>query len=338
VALIILSLSSFTIAALLTYALIHRRWALAHPNARSLHSAPIPATGGLAIMAALIIVGGWWLMTHALMGVFWPLLLALALVAGISLLDDYRHQPAWLRLLCQISAAAALVWFGDFWPSQLTMPRGCIIDWPDSVGMIFGFFFILWFINLYNFMDGMDGFAGGMAVIGFGTFAVMGWELPLFATLNLIIAAAALGFLVFNFPPAKIFMGDVGATSLGLLAAVFSLWADRAGVFPLWLGILVFSPFIVDASATLLRRLLKREKIWQAHKSHAYQRLVQQGWGHKKTVLYAYVLMLACSASALLAMHTSSLITAFIAIAWVVIYAVLLEWIPDINAHDRTTA
>ena len=95
-------------------------------------------------------------------------------------------------------------------------------------------------------------------------------------------------------------MGDVGSSTLGLLAAAFSLWGARDGVFPFWVAILVFSPFIADASVTLVRRLLRGEKIWQAHKTHYYQKLVQAGWGHRKTVLVEYAIMIGCGITALL--------------------------------------
>ena len=161
--------------------------------------------------------------------------------------------------------------------------------------------FVVWMVNLYNFMDGMDGFAGGMAVIGFATLALMG-ELAgssdyCFAALLVCMASA--GFLPFNFPPARLFMGDLGSGSLGLLVALLLLWADRAGLFPLWIGVLVFSPFIVDATWTVMRRISQGQKPWEAHREHFYQRLVRLGWGHKRTVLYSYILMLKCSLLAL---------------------------------------
>ena len=147
--------------------------------------------------------------------------------------------------------------------------------------------------NLYNFMDGSDGLAGGMTTLGFGTYGAMAFlnADPLFATASLSIAAAAIGFLCFNFPPARIFMGDGGAIPLGYLAAVFGIIGWQRGDWPVWFGIVVFLPFIVDASCTLLKRLLRGANPWQAHREHYYQRLVQSGWGHRKTALAGYGLM-----------------------------------------------
>jgi UDP-N-acetylmuramyl pentapeptide phosphotransferase/UDP-N-acetylglucosamine-1-phosphate transferase len=130
--------------------------------------------------------------------------------------------------------------------------------------------------NLYNFMDGMDGFAGGMTLIGGLTLALLtatgnAWTI---SVLSSLLAGAAAGFLVHNFPPARIFMGDVGS---------------------LWVPLIVFSPFVVDATATLLRRALAGEKVWQAHRVHYYQRVVLLGWGHRRTVMVEYGLMVLCA-------------------------------------------
>jgi UDP-GlcNAc:undecaprenyl-phosphate GlcNAc-1-phosphate transferase len=160
---------------------------------------------------------------------------------------------------------------------------------------------VAWMINLYNFMDGTDGLAGGMAVIGFlsyGTAALAGGDFS-FAAINLSIAAAALGFLLFNFPPARIFMGDGGSIPLGCLAAAFNLGGWQRGDWPWWFGVVIFSPFILDASLTLAKRLLRGARVWEAHREHYYQRLAQRGWGHRKTALAEYALMATCSALAI---------------------------------------
>jgi UDP-N-acetylmuramyl pentapeptide phosphotransferase/UDP-N-acetylglucosamine-1-phosphate transferase len=187
-------------------------------------------------------------------------------------------------------------------------------------------------------MDGMDGLAGGMTVVGFGTFAILAWQTDdfLFASLSLIIAASAAGFLVFNIPPAKIFMGDTGSSTLGFLVAAFSLWATRNKIFPIWVTVLIFSPFIVDATVTLLRRLLRHEKIWKAHKSHYYQRLVRLGGGHRRTLLWEYVLMVACAASAFYAKQLSIQGQQLLIISWFVIYVLILLYIPRLEiAKER---
>jgi UDP-N-acetylmuramyl pentapeptide phosphotransferase/UDP-N-acetylglucosamine-1-phosphate transferase len=155
---------------------------------------------------------------------------------------------------------------------------------------------IVWMTNLYNFMDGMDGLAGGMAIFGFGSLAITAWLAgngPV-AFVTVSIAAAAGAFLWFNFHPARIFLGDAGSTVFGFLAAGLSLIGWQDGIWSLWFPVLVFSPFIVDATVTLLKRAFQGEPFWQPHRTHFYQRLVLSGWGHRKTVLAEYGLMLVC--------------------------------------------
>jgi len=257
------------------------------PNERSLHARPTPRTGGLAILLAM--VAGVWMLFRESGLPSWCVFPALAalIVAMVSLLDDLIGLSPVLRLPVHLMAAALVV-FGS----------GDISPWLTIAGMLA----LTWMLNLYNFMDGMDGFAGGMSVIGFSFLGLAGWhagDLP-FMSIALCIAAASAGFLLFNFPPARIFMGDVGSATLGLLAGALSWQGWHAGLFPLWFPVLVFSPFIVDATVTLIRRGIRAEKLWQAHREHYYQRLALAGWGHRRTVLLEYLLMLGVGISAML--------------------------------------
>jgi UDP-N-acetylmuramyl pentapeptide phosphotransferase/UDP-N-acetylglucosamine-1-phosphate transferase len=140
----------------------------------------------------------------------------------------------------------------------------------------------------------------------------------------LSVVAANLGFLLFNFPPARIFMGDAGSPVLGYLAAAFMLQAEHTRLFPLWIGVLIFSPFIVDATYTLLRRLLARRKIWQAHREHIYQRLVQSGWSHRRTVLWSYMLMLAAALTAIMALELNPRVQWVILSGWMLAYLAII--------------
>ena len=130
-------------------------------------------------------------------------------------------------------------------------------------------------------------------------------------------------------------MGDTGSSLLGLLAGGLSMWGAREGVFPFWVALLVFSPFIVDATVTLLRRLGRGERVWQAHKSHYYQRLVQSGWGHRKTVLYEYVLMLACGLSALLAQQLNLQGQVALILFWCLVYRPADDRCSPYGAEDK---
>jgi UDP-N-acetylmuramyl pentapeptide phosphotransferase/UDP-N-acetylglucosamine-1-phosphate transferase len=155
--------------------------------------------------------------------------------------------------------------------------------------------------NLYNFMDGSDGLAGGMALFGFafyGIAALMTHNATL-ATLNFIISAAAMGFLYYNYPPAKVFMGDAGSIPLGFLAAAMGLLGWLQGCWGIWFPFLVFSPFVVDASLTLAKRTLRGAKITEAHREHYYQRAIQIGLGHRNIALIEYLLMIGTGLSAL---------------------------------------
>lgn len=312
-----------------------RLYVLDHPNERSLHTNPTPRTGGVAILAGVLVgtavygfVRG--LHVHAA----WLVLVATA-IAVLSFVDDRRGLSVGVRLLGHVACIGLLV-AGGFYLPQFAWPETTWL-WPQWLAVPFAVVYLVWMVNLYNFMDGMDGFAGGMGVIGFGTLALLGGlagNLP-FLALNLVVASAIGGFLVFNFPPARIFMGDTGSAALGLLAGGVSLWGARAELFPFWVALLVFSPFIVDATVTLLRRLLRGERVWQAHRTHYYQRLVQLGWGHRKTVLYEYTLMLACSLSALLAVRLNAVGQWALIGLWCVIYAGLMT---GVSRLERVSA
>jgi len=280
------------------------------PNERSLHTHPMPRSGGIAILLAIIAGWGWLLATSDMPAPLPWIIAAATAVAVVSLLDDLYEVSARMRLPVHMLAAILILLGG------IALPWG----W---VGWIISLLGIVWMINLYNFMDGMDGFAGGMTTAGFAILGIAGWwgGEQTYALYCWTVAASSLGFLLFNFPPARIFMGDVGSATLGLLVAGFSLWGMHNSLFPLWFPLLVFSPFAVDATVTLIRRILCKEKVWKAHRTHYYQRLVQAGWGHKKTVLAEYALMLGAGSSALLLLHSVWWLAGLI--GWAVVYILL---------------
>ena len=283
------SLIAFFIAALTVGWLARGRAAhiaLDNPNERSLHSTPVPRTGGIGLLLGISVA--WTVIGPHLPWPFWG---ALALLIGISLLDDLRGLSATVRFAAHLLAAALCA------PALLGDQSSLLLLVPVILA-------IGWMCNLYNFMDGSDGLAGGMAVSGFLTYAVAAWlsGSTEFALLNLAIAAAAAGFLLHNFHPARIFLGDAGAIPLGYLAAAFGIIGWRQGDWGWWFPPLVFSPFIVDASVTLVRRLLAGARVWEAHRDHYYQRLVQLGLGHRGTALAEYALMSLCAFAGLWAL------------------------------------
>ena len=268
-------LAAFVACWLLLSWLLRRRHVLPmdHPNARSLHETPTPRVGGLGIMAG-VAVASLWLADAALL----PVILGAFALAGVSLIDDVRGLPVRVRFLAHFVAAS-----------------GCLFALGLSGwALLAGTLAVVWMTNLYNFMDGSDGLAGGMAAIGFGTLALAAWlgDAPGLAAFCAVIAASALAFLRFNFPPARVFMGDAGSIPLGFLAATLGILGAWQNVWPWLFPLLVFSPFIVDASVTLARRALRGEKIWQAHRSHYYQRVVLLGATHRRLALAACALML----------------------------------------------
>jgi UDP-N-acetylmuramyl pentapeptide phosphotransferase/UDP-N-acetylglucosamine-1-phosphate transferase len=259
---------------------------LDHPNTRSLHEAPVPRTGGLGLLAGAALATG--IIAPGLPVALW---IACGVLLLVSFLEDLRGIPAAARFAVHVAVSALFA-------------AALLADEHGPVVIAIATLAIAWMANLYNFMDGSDGLAGGMAVFGFGFYGVAAWLAGStgFALVNLSIAAAAGAFLVFNFHPARIFMGDAGSVPLGFLAAALGLigWLQRD--WTAWFPVLVFSPFIVDASVTLVRRALRREKPWQAHRDHYYQRLVRLGWGHGRTALAEYAVMAACGIAALAAL------------------------------------
>jgi UDP-N-acetylmuramyl pentapeptide phosphotransferase/UDP-N-acetylglucosamine-1-phosphate transferase len=228
------------------------------------------------------------------------------MISLVSFVDDRRGLQIGVRFGVQLLAAAILVIGSDLILLSTAVPMLGVISWGWIAAPI-TILFLIWMANLYNFMDGMDGFAGGMTVIGCGLLGFLGWQAhhPVISVIATLQSVAAAGFLVHNFPPAKIFMGDVGSVSTGFLAAALMILGCRDGVFDLWVPIIVFSPFILDATVTLARRVLRHENVWEAHRDHYYQRLVLSGWGHRRTVLAEYGVMVLCGGCALLYQYAS---------------------------------
>ncbi len=222
----------------------------------------------------------------------------------VSAVDDRHGLPVAVRLPVHLLVAAATV----------VLLHGATSWWTLIVLVIL----VVWSINAFNFMDGSDGMAGGMAVIGFGCYAAQASLSgdPGVAVVCAAVAGAALGFLFFNFAPARLFMGDAGSVPLGFLAAGLGLLGWHASLWSGWFPFLVFSAFLVDASLTLARRLARGERVWQAHKEHLYQRMVTGGLGHTRTALAAYGVMAASAALALAAEQAPPAVGSALSVAW----------------------
>lgn len=253
-----------------------RRYALARsvidvPNARSSHTVPTPRGGGVAIVVTflLAIVGTMLAGTidnHSLVGLGG----GGALIAIIGFMDDHGHIPARWRLLGHFIAAAwMLIWMGG-------MPPLTLLGWHVDLGWLGGVLaavYLVWLLNLYNFMDGIDGIASVEAItvcLGAASLYSLSGMLS-HAVLPLLLAAAVAGFLFWNFPPAKIFMGDAGSGFLGIVLGGMSLQAAWISPDMFWCWLILLGVFIVDATYTLVRRLLRGDRVYEAHRSHAYQ-------------------------------------------------------------------
>ncbi|MBJ2348621.1 MULTISPECIES: MraY family glycosyltransferase [Pseudomonas] len=278
----------FAASSLMTWVL--RRYALARsiidiPNARSSHSVPTPRGGGVAIvfsfLAALpILAANESLSLHAM----WSMLGAGAVVAVLGFLDDHGHIAARWRLLGHFIASVwALYWLGGM--PVITMFNVEIdLAW---LGHVLAVLYLVWMLNLYNFMDGIDGIASVEAIcVCVGAcllYWLGGFESLIMAPLLLALAVA--GFLYWNFPPARIFMGDAGSGFLGIVLALLSLQAAWASPKLLWVWFILLGVFIVDATVTLIRRLLRGDKVYEAHRSHAYQFASRQFGRHLPVTL-----------------------------------------------------
>ena len=297
-------LASFAVAWLCVAAL--RRWAaqrlLDLPNARSSHTRPTPRGGGLVIV--LVILGG-------LLGAYFVAGMGdgrvlvcygtgALVIAAISWLDDLRGVANRLRFAVHFVGAALLV-AGGWWATGVTLPGGVVLPF-GLLGIPLTLFWVVGLTNAYNFMDGIDGLAGGQAAIAGGAWAVWGmltndpWSL----LLGTLLAGSSLGFLAHNWPPARIFMGDVGSAFLGYTVAALPLVAARRTPTALLAGVLIVWPFLWDAGFTFLRRWRRGENVWAAHRSHLYQRLVIAGWSHRRSTLLYLGLALTGAAAALL--------------------------------------
>jgi UDP-N-acetylmuramyl pentapeptide phosphotransferase/UDP-N-acetylglucosamine-1-phosphate transferase len=309
-------LLSFVISFFSISWLIKRKadWVLDYPNSRSLHSVPVSRIGGLGLLFGVIIT---WLFFSVVIPV--TVWIGIGLLVVISLIDDVWHSPVWCRLLIQgiVATGFSTVLLFDIYGWMIVL---CV-----TVAVI-------WMSNLYNFMDGSDGLAGGMTVIGFGYYGLFAYLAGNndFAMINFSIAAAAMAFLLHNFYPARIFLGDVGAIPLGFLAAVLGVLGWLNNLWSIWLPLLVFSPFIMDSTVTLIKRLLRREKIWQAHREHYYQRIVQSGFGHRNTALSGYALMLVVGGSAVWARNQDFMVQCWVTMIWGSVYLILM-FISDWN-------
>lgn len=271
---------TIAIIGLLLWSRLAWRIATDVPNGRSLHHAPVPRVGGWGVVPAVLAAA-------LVFGTFDWVFAAIAVALFVlSYADDRRGLPIFVRL--PMHAAAAVVWLA-YGPIALPLTIAALAA-----------FAIVWITNLFNFMDGADGLAGGMAVFAFSVYAATAasGDVASLALWSLAFAGASAGFLLFNFNPARVFLGDAGSVTLGFFAGAFGIWGWAVDAWPVWFPFLVSAPFFLDATATILRRMMRGEAFWRAHREHYYQRLIRSGWSHRRTALCEYALMALSSALA----------------------------------------
>lgn len=278
--------SAFTALAAAVGTLAIRRYAERHlldvPNSRSSHALPTPRGGGLAIVLSFL-AGCVYLFQQDAIALPYTLALAGGLpVAIIGFLDDHGHVAARWRLLVHLAAATwavlSLGGFEYFDYGGTRYPLG-------GFGRLLAVFFLVWLVNLFNFMDGIDGIAGGETIaLCLGVGLLLGIDAPELSPW-LLLASASAGFLVWNWPPARIFLGDVGSGFLGFVLGVMALRAVGTGQMSLVVWLILAGVFYVDTGVTLLRRLWTGQRWYQAHRSHAYQRAAARHRSHRRVTL-----------------------------------------------------
>lgn len=281
-------IAAFLASALLT-ALVRRylftRRILDIPNGRSSHSVPTPRGGGVSIVLVFLLTVLWFVQRSIpCSSVWWAIIGGGLAVALAGLLDDHFRVSAWLRLLIHFAAAGWTLWCLD---GMGPLHLGWITwDW-GWFGQLVALVGLVWMINLYNFMDGIDGVAGleAVCVSGLGGLLLTWSGLVGLAEAALVLAGASGGFLVWNWPPAKIFMGDVGSGFLGFVFGVLAISSANERPWLLWPWLILLSVFIVDSILTLMRRLLRGERCYEAHCSHAYQHAARRWGSHRNVTL-----------------------------------------------------
>tara|TARA_R110002110_G_scaffold365271_3_gene575159 strand:- start:76546 stop:77583 length:1038 start_codon:yes stop_codon:yes gene_type:complete len=262
------------------------------PNNRSSHTTPTPKGGGIGIVLTLLItISALFAYDMIESNLALSLLLGLSIVAITGLIDDFKNISALKRALTYvISALLSIYLIGGF----TTVSINNYTLQLSHAGYLFSVLFVVWLINLYNFMDGTDGFAAIQTIMVslFCGYLFMTAENIPFTILILGLFSSTLAFLYWNWSPAKIFMGDVGSCSIGFLFGLLTIYTEAKNIISISVWLILLAPFIGDATYTLFKRILNREKWYQAHNSHAYQRFYQSGFTHSQLAIGLFMINL----------------------------------------------
>ncbi|HQZ83429.1 MAG TPA: glycosyltransferase family 4 protein [Pyrinomonadaceae bacterium] len=319
-----------------------RRWTLGKgmldiPNERSSHSEPTPRGGGIVIaVVSLTAYVLYSTLSHS--AISFGFLAGAILIVAVSWIDDVRDLPPFVRIAAHTTAAALLLIDRGSYPLFFGAQQ---TELSTTLEFIVSLLFIVWLVNAYNFMDGIDGIAGVQALAasaGWCFLGVISGE-PAIAVLACVIFASALGFLLFNWHPAKIFMGDAGSAFLGFtFAGIGLLSMPDSGIRNIGLPVacLLVWPFLFDSFYTLTKRLLRREKIWHAHRGHIYQKLVRRGYSHAAaSTCYGILAFSITVITVTMPTIGHSLIPAWVAAAFVGILLLGIEQMVGVQRHSK---
>jgi len=266
------------------------------PNERSSHDTPKPRAGGIAVILGVACGSLWFFMMEGvhLPWIFW---IASFIVAALGIVDDKIGLPVWTRLIFQAIAIGLVInHSGAFSEFPLPAPLNFSLGWA---GYAVAFIWVLGIMNIFNFLDGIDGFAGAQTLIGALVLSLILFGSPM-SMFTLVLAGAAMGFLFCNWDPSKVFMGDVGSSLLGFWFAIIPFYNGEFSLNSMTLiVVLVLWVFLSDGAFTIIRRGLNKEKIWKPHRSHLYQRLNIIGWRHRKIVSMLVIFMAVMGACAI---------------------------------------
>lgn len=295
------------------------------PNERSSHEAPKPRTGGVAIVLSFYAVLAYLVFAAPQTRLFLPFAAASGLLFLTGVVDDWRGLGVRLRFLMQFVAVIVVVLSG------LTLDHVYI---PAVGNVELGWFavpitclFVMGSINFYNFIDGIDGLAAGSAFFTSGFLSLIAMLLGHIhlALVFVTIAGSTVGFLQFNFPPSRLFMGDSGSTFLGFFFAYAALAGNRlTPELPVFIPVLILSSLYLDAGLTLASRIIKRENIFQAHHTHYYQRLLSLGLNHKQVTLLEYGLVILLGASAVVYFKAGAYFPVFLSVCWLLLFTLVI--------------
>ena len=310
-------LSYFLTARML--AVLVARQMLDTPNERTLHKGSIPRGGGIVIVVLLIVALLVVAVQSGRYAAFGGMAILVSAWAGLSWRDDQHDLSPRLRLSFQLLfALASIAMFGyvtviEYAPGQFYS----LSLW----GALLTFLGIIWMANLYNFMDGMDGLASSQTIVAAITLAFWFWQVGdvQLALVCLVLASASYGFILWNWQPAKVFLGDVGSISIGAFFATLIIYANTRYAIPVLSLVALFGVFVFDASVTLLRRALHGEKVWLPHRSHYYQRLATLGFAHARIVVVQIVLMVCCSILATISLTEHAKLTTAIGVELIIL-------------------